>query len=229
VTGVIDRISIWMAPYASPTAGYYVQVFKGKPGSLLLGKSPTIYPNAGIRTPQRYYDFQFSSASITLNAGSMYSWKLVPTGYSGTFNKCPNSIPGNGYWLGKYSCPWLNDSLSHNASAVMTLEEEIAMSLQQMEPFSPQHPVVNKIAYNFAMNVCESLSSRQYHCHWVPHSSISQRLCHACPPICRSVDHTLNFAQYMIGAVIFRITISIPSIGIMMIISDIVSRQYQVG
>jgi len=94
-----------MAPYASPTAGYYVQVFKGKPGSVLLGKSPTIYPNAGIRTPQQYYDFQFSSASITLNAGSMYSWKLVPTSYSGTFNKCPNSIPGNGYWLGKYSFP----------------------------------------------------------------------------------------------------------------------------
>ena len=152
---------------------------------------------------------------------SLYHHPELTSGVSNTsLPPCPTLLP---------DCPWLNESSWHNASAVMTLEEEIAMSLQQMEPFSPQHPVVNKIAYKFAMNVCESLGSSQYHCHWVPHSAISQRLCHACPPICRSVDHTLNFAQYMIGAVIFRITISIPSIGIMMIISDIVSRQYQVG
>jgi len=128
-------------------------------------------------------------------------------------------------------CPWLNDSLQHNTTAVLSSDEEVTLAtMSHIEPFSLQHPlVVNKIAYKFAMNVCESLSSSQYHCHWIPNSVITHRLCHACPPICRSVDHTLNFVQYMIGAVIFRITISIPRIGIMMVISDVVSRQYQVG
>ena len=114
----------------------------------------------------------------------------------------------------------------------MTSEEEVAVaavSLQHMEPFSPQHPVVNEIAYGFAMNVCESLSSSQYHCHWIPNSVITHRLCNACPAICRSVDRTLNFVQFLIGAVIFRLSIVVPTIGIMMVISDAVSRQYQVG
>jgi len=125
--------------------------------------------------------------------------------------------------------PCLNVSLLHNTSAVEEVATVATMSLRHMEPFSSQHPVVNQNAYNIAMNICESLSSSQYHCHWIPDSVITHRLCHACPPICRSVDHTLNFVQYMIGAVIFRISIPIPRIGIMMVISDVVSRQYQVG
>jgi len=125
-------------------------------------------------------------------------------------------------------CPWMNDSLRHNVTAVMTSEEEVA-TLQHTEPLSPRHPVVNQMAYNFAMNICESLSSSQYHCHWIPNSVITHRLCHACPPICRSVDHTLNFVQFMVGVVIFRISIPIPDIGIMMVISDVVSQEYQVG
>jgi len=136
---------------------------------------------------------------------------------------CPLVLP---------DCPWMNYSLWHNITAVMTSEEEVTvadMSLQHTERVSSRHPVVNELAYKFAMNVCESLSSSQYHCHWIPNSVITHRLCHACPPICRSVDRTLNFVQYMIGAVIFRLAFIIPNIGIMMVISDTVSRQYQVG
>ena len=133
---------------------------------------------------------------------------------------CPTDLP---------DCPWLNGSLQHNTTAVISSEEEVAVEAISLEPFSPRHPVVNQVAYKFAMNICESLSSSQYHCHWIPNSVITHRLCHACPPICRGVDRTLNFVQYMIGAVIFRITISIPRIGIMMVLSDVVSRQYQVG
>ena len=125
--------------------------------------------------------------------------------------------------------PCLNVSLLHNTSAVEEVATVATMSLRHMESFSSQHPVVNQNALNITMNICESLSSSQYHCHWIPDSVITHRLCHACPPICRSVDRTLNFVQYMIGAVIFRISIPIPRIGIMMVISDVVSRQYQVG
>jgi len=155
---------------------------------------------------------------------SLYHHPELASGVSNTsLPPCPTILP---------DCPWLNDSLQHNTTAVMTSDEEVAVAtkpLQHMELFSHQHPVVNELAYKFAMNVCESLSSSQYHCHWIPNSMITHGHCHACPPICRSVDRTLNFVQYMTGAVIFRITISIPRIGIMMVISDVVSRQYQVG
>ena len=155
---------------------------------------------------------------------SLYHHPELASGVSNTsLPPCPTALP---------DCPWLNDSLWHNSTAAMTSEEEVAaatVSLQHMEPFSPQHTVVNEIAYKLAMNVCESLSSSQYHCHWIPNSAITHRLCHACPAICRSVDRTLNFAQFIIGAIIFRMTISIPRIAIVMVVSDVVSRQYQVG
>ena len=155
---------------------------------------------------------------------SLYHHPELASGASNTsLPPCPTVLP---------DCPWLNDSLRHNTTAVMTSEEEVAVaavSLQHMEPFSPRHPVVNEIAYELAMNVCESLSSSQYHCHWIPNSVITHRHCNACPAICRSVDRTLNFVQFLIGAVIFRLSIVVPTIGIMMVISDAVSRQYQVG
>ena len=155
---------------------------------------------------------------------SLYHHPEIAPGVSNTsLPPTPKGLP---------DCPWLNDSLQHNTTTVRTSEEAVAvatMPLQQMGLFSPRHPVVNKISYDLAMNICQSLSSSQYPCHWIPNSVITHRLCLACPPICRSVDRTLNFVQYMIGAVVFRITISIPRIGIMMVLSDVVSRQYQVG
>ena len=45
---------------------------------------------------------------------------------------------------------------------------------------------------------------------------------------CRGIDHTLNFIQFTIGVFIFRIAISLANISIMIVISDVVSRDYQV-
>jgi len=105
---------------------------------------------------------------------SLYQHPELASGVSNTsLPPCPLELP---------DCPWLNVSLQHNTIAVMTFEEEVAvaaMSLQHVKSLSPRHPIVNKIAYKFAMNVCESLSSSQYHCHWIPNSVITHRLCHA--------------------------------------------------
>ena len=102
-SGVIDRIAIWIEPvsYRSSTS-YTVQVFEGEPGSNLLGESPTVTAAAG--GPDQFYDFRFLSP-ITLIEGNQYSWKLVTQSGSGAFNKCSDTIPGNGYWLADLRYP----------------------------------------------------------------------------------------------------------------------------
>jgi len=90
------------------------------------------------------------------------------------------------------------------------------------------HQAVNSDVYKVAMNVCESLRHSQYQCHWIPKSTVTGTFCEACPAVCRGTSHTLNFIQFTIGAVIFRVTIPIPRIGIMIVISDVVSKNYQV-
>ena len=89
--------------------------------------------------------------------------------------------------------------------------------------------VLNVSVYNVAMNICESLRESQYHCHWIPKSIVTGKLCAACPAICRGVGHTLNFIQFTIGAVIFQISYPVSRVAMMVVLSDVVSKDYQVG
>lgn len=89
--------------------------------------------------------------------------------------------------------------------------------------------VSNVTVYNVAMNVCESLRESKHHCHWIPRSIVTGTFCADCPSICRGTDHILNFIQFTIGAFIFRITIPISRIAIMIVISDVISKDYQVS
>ena len=45
---------------------------------------------------------------------------------------------------------------------------------------------------------------------------------------CRRIDRTLNFIQFTIGVFIFRIAMALANISIMIVVSDVVSRDYQV-
>ena len=45
---------------------------------------------------------------------------------------------------------------------------------------------------------------------------------------CRGIDRTLNFIQFTIGVFIFRIAMALANISIVIVISDVVSRDYQV-
>lgn len=64
-------------------------------------------------------------------------------------------------------------------------------------------------SYNVAMNRCEAMSTSQYHCHWLPDSLVTGHQCHDCPPICRSIHQTLNFAQFTIGAALLMVSLPI--------------------
>ena len=103
-TGVIDKIAIWIEPGTSSlSASFALQIIEGTPDSTVLGESPTMVTTGG--GPNMFYDFRFFSP-ITVNAGTQYSWKLLRKNQDnnvGGFNECPDTIPGNGYWLTTHS------------------------------------------------------------------------------------------------------------------------------
>ena len=168
----------------------------------------------------------------------MADWQSIPldpcTNFSLYYHpelpNTPSNISLNPCSFTPSGCQWLqNGTFVHNVSAVenkITVIESFLQMPESIVQTQEVHPVLNVTAYNMAMNVCESLRESQYHCHWIPKSTGT--LCEACPAICRGIDHTLNFIQFTIGAFIYRSTISLGRISIMIVISDVISKDYQV-
>ena len=122
-----------------------------------------------------------------------------------------------------------NMSTAENKVAVIELFVQYVEMPESIVRTQGERPVFNVTTYNRAMNVCESLRESQYHCHWVPKSVLTGELCEACPAMCRGIEHTLNFIQFAVGALIYRISYPIPWVANMIVLSDVVSKDYQVG
>ena len=166
----------------------------------------------------------------------MTDWQSIPpdpcTNFSLYYHhELPNTLSNislNPCSIVPSGCQWpANGTFVHNGSAVENKKIVILQMPESIVQTQEVHPVLNVTAYNMAMNVCESLRESQYHCHWIPKSTGT--LCEACPAICRGIERTLNFIQFTIGAFIFRSTLSVVRISIMIVISDVVSKDYQVG
>ena len=85
--------------------------------------------------------------------------------------------------------------------------------------------VVEGEVYQMAVNRCESAGEQ---CHWIPNSPVTGKHCSDCQPICRSTQHTLNFAQFIVGIALFFSTPSLLYSGTFLLLSELVSRKYQV-
>ena len=128
-------------------------------------------------------------------------------------------------------CQWpQNGGSIRNISAV---ENKSHLQYVEMTEFIVHtqgwNRVLNATVYRMAMNVCESLTESELHCHWIPKSVLNGELCEACPAICRGTGHTLNFVQFTIGALIYRASLPISTTASMIVLSDSVSKDYQVG
>jgi len=120
-----------------------------------------------------------------------------------------------------YHHPELARNYSISSLSVITTNQQ---------DFEELHTQITDSVYGMAMNKCESfLNSAKYHCHWIPNSEITNSHCGACPPICRNEKQTLNFVQFCIGAFEFILTIHISRLGSMIVMSDIMAKEYQVG
>ena len=84
---------------------------------------------------------------------------------------------------------------------------------------------VDEEVYHMAVNRCESAGE---HCHWIPNSPVTGKHCSDCQPICRDTRRTLHFAQFGLGLVFFFSTLTLLFTGTFLLLSDTVSKSYQV-
>ena len=85
---------------------------------------------------------------------------------------------------------------------------------------------VDKDVYHIAVSRCLSAVGDQ--CHWIPHSLLTHKHCHDCQPICRSTEHTLTFAQFIIGILLLISTLPLMYTGLFLLLSNSVSLSLQV-
>ena len=85
--------------------------------------------------------------------------------------------------------------------------------------------VVEGEVYQLAVNKCEAAGTQ---CHWIPNSLVTGENCNDCQPMCRSTKRTLNFVQFVIGLFFFYATLPLMFTGIYLLLSESVSKPYQV-
>ena len=85
--------------------------------------------------------------------------------------------------------------------------------------------VVEGDVYQLAVNQCESAGD---HCHWIPNSQVTHKHCSDCQPICRNPERTLNFVQFVFGLAFFMATMILMYTGAFLLLSDNVSKSFQV-
>ena len=76
--------------------------------------------------------------------------------------------------------------------------------------------------------VCRNLSTSGSECFWNPNSRVTGEYCAECFKVCRSVDKSLNFVQFSIGAMLFAMTLSPFQISPVVLVSDVIPLKYQV-
>ena len=85
--------------------------------------------------------------------------------------------------------------------------------------------VVRDNIYDLAVEKCEEFDQ----CHWIPNSYVTHHHCADCQPICRNTHHTLNFVQFTVGLTLLMCTMEVMYIGMFLLLSDSVSKEYQVA
>ncbi|CAI8017903.1 hypothetical protein GBAR_LOCUS10805 [Geodia barretti] len=129
-------------------------------------------------------------------------------------------------WQAIGSDPCTEHSLFHHPQLADQYRLELAESnISESGMVSVQSLlVVEGEVYQMAVNRCESAEE---HCHWIPNSLVTGKHCSDCQPICRSPRHTLNFVQFTVGFSFFVSTLSLMYVGIFILVSNSVSKQFQ--
>ncbi len=77
--------------------------------------------------------------------------------------------------------------------------------------------------------ICEAFSGSPYHCFWNPNSRLTGEHCPRCEPLCRSADHSINFAQFIVGVSLITFAYPMGRLCITLIASDALGTASQVS
>ena len=119
-------------------------------------------------------------------------------------------------YQGSHDINNLADALANETQSLHTVHSQ-ALQLLQVD------------LYAMAVKKCENTSVPGHQCYWIPNSIITHQQCSDCPTICRSLQQSLNFVQFCIGAALLMVSIPIAWVPVAALISDRVHREAQVS
>jgi len=128
-----------------------------------------------------------------------------------------------------------NTSFQHNGGLLWenSVDRTALLSVVNGTPSAiVSHPLsanqINTEVINLAVNKCESLYN-SLGCHWTPTSYITGKDCPDCRLLCRSVDKTLNFIQFCLGAALLLVSVPSVRVSLVNVITDYVNNEIQVS
>lgn len=90
------------------------------------------------------------------------------------------------------------------------------------------HILLSQHKYKDIIKRCTQADVNGTHCHWIPNSPITKHYCTDCPPICRGVSRSLNFAQFCIGAAVLMLSIPVAWVPVAAMASERTTKEMQV-
>lgn len=108
--------------------------------------------------------------------------------------------------------------------------DEFCVNIYKSQSSSPSQNffIIREDDYSSASNACMDASLPHHHCHWIPFSQIANKKCEDCPPICRSIEQTLSFPQFIVGMTLLVATNPLIWFPMMAIISNQTPLEMQV-
>ncbi len=77
-------------------------------------------------------------------------------------------------------------------------------------------------------STCMHANITGHTCHWIPSSLIARKECEDCPPICRSLSQTLNFAQFILGLGLLLFSNSLLWVSLISLLFNQLPSEHQV-
>ena len=89
--------------------------------------------------------------------------------------------------------------------------------------------VLSNFSYYTAKMNCIHANFTNHHCHWSPSSVITKKECEDCQPICKSIEQSLTFVQYVLGSTLIFSSLPVTWVPISVMASSQASMELQVA
>ena len=88
--------------------------------------------------------------------------------------------------------------------------------------------VLSNFSYYTAKMNCIHANFTNHHCHWSPSSVVTKKECEDCQPICKSIEQSLTFVQYILGTTLSYSSVPVTWVPITVMASYQASMELQV-
>lgn len=121
-----------------------------------------------------------------------------------------------------YMCQVLDQDQSFCLHIETSQNEQVSIASAQ------NNFLIQQKSYKYEMKQCTQANVGNDRCYWIPDSFITKHYCRDCPPICRGISKSLDFAQFCIGAALLMLSIPVAWVPVASMASERTTKETQV-